>query len=97
MALGFAQIRAVVQEEVREALGAFRNPEGRMDSIAKCLWDFTRSLKKTCIDGRVGQLGEHLLCKLARGLQTLYRFLPFSFIYNNLGHLLFAQKLTPTA
>jgi len=37
-----------------------------------------------------------LLCKLARQLQTVYGFLPFLFLYNNLGHLLFAQKLTPT-
>jgi hypothetical protein len=28
--------------------------------------------------------------KLARQLQTPYRFLPFFFICNNLGHLLFA-------
>jgi len=26
---------------------------------------------------------------------TPYRFLPFLFVYNNLGHLLFARKLTP--
>jgi hypothetical protein len=47
--------------------------------------------------GRVAQLGEHLLCKLAKQLQTLYRFIPFSLIYNNLGHLPFAQKLSPMA
>jgi hypothetical protein len=33
--------------------------------------------------------------KLTRELQTLYNFRSFLFIYNNLGHLLFAQKLNP--
>jgi hypothetical protein len=45
--------------------------------------------------GSVAQLGEHLLCKLDRELLTFYRFLSFVFVYNNLGRLLFAQKLTP--
>jgi hypothetical protein len=40
--------------------------------------------------------GMRLLCKLVRRLQTLYRFTSLSFFYNNLGHLLFAQKLSPT-
>ena len=44
--------------------------------------------------GRVAQLGEHLLCKLTGQLQTLCRFLSLLFVSNNLGHLLFAQKLT---
>jgi len=35
--------------------------------------------------GRVAQLGEHLLCKLTRQLQTLYCFLSLLFISNNLG------------
>ncbi len=41
------------------------------------------------------QLGTRLLPKLARRLQFLYRFLLFLIVYNNLGHLLFARKLTP--
>src|SRR6516165_8588262 len=39
----------------------------------------------------------HLLTKLPRQLHTLYRFLSLLLIPNNLGHLLFARKLTPTA
>jgi hypothetical protein len=35
--------------------------------------------------------------QLGRQLQTLYRLLAFLYIYNNWGHLLFAQKLTPMA
>jgi hypothetical protein len=49
-----------------------------------------------CANKRGAQLGEHLLGKLARQLQTLHRFLSFLFVSNNLGLLLFARKLTPT-
>jgi hypothetical protein len=36
-------------------------------------------------------VGERLLCKFDRELLTFCGFISFLFIYNNLGHLLFAQ------
>jgi len=38
-----------------------------------------------------------VLCKVARRLHSLYCFLSLLLISNNLGHLLFARKLTPAA
>jgi hypothetical protein len=44
--------------------------------------------KHTGHRGHVAQLGEHLLCKSPKRLQSLYSLVPFSFLYDNLGHLL---------
>src|SRR5271154_2854 len=71
------------------------------ESIRRLFSEFANGCKYFNINrssrcGRVAQLGEHLLCKLARQLYAFHRLITFPFIYYNLGHLFFAQKLTPT-
>jgi len=44
-----------------------------------------RQLLQLINSGRVAQLGEHLLCKRVRALQTLHPFLDFFNVFNNFG------------
>ncbi len=69
-------------------------PEPLKPCLSNCTETCTQLVAKNKPDFGA-HAGDHLLCKLATQLQTLYRFLRFLFVYNKLGHLLFAQRLTP--